>query len=80
MLKIKRPFKLRIGLKTGPKNVTPVEQKLWFSGYRLFSQKLVSYKSIGWENIYLGKRKKFRVREYIRGSKHITVSDIIVHI
>ena len=64
-------FKVRVGSKQGPTNVSPVEQRIYTMGYRLCKQEIVNVK------ISLKKSKTMRYRTYIRGDKCIRVGDMI---
>lgn len=54
----------RMGPKMGPKNISPIEQRLDRMGYRLFS-----------ENIVFKSGENYRMRSYFRGDKCISVGD-----
>ena len=57
-------FKVRIGPKQGPTNVSPIEQRLYKMGYRMFQEKTDD---------------KMRYRSYYRNGKCIRVGDILNH-
>ena len=55
-------FKVRVGPKQGPTNVSPVEQRLYRMGYRMFQEKIDD---------------KMRYRSYFRNGRCIRVGDIV---
>ena len=64
-------FKVRVGSKQGPTNVSPVEQRIYRMGYRLFGVKIVNVK------VSNKKSKLMRYRTYMRGNKCIRIGDRI---
>lgn len=80
MLKVKTPFKVIVGPKRGPVNVSPLEQKLFSKGYRMGGQKYVARYISGWSNELAGKNRAFRVRQWWKGTKCIKVVDRVNNI
>lgn len=74
MLKVNRQLPTFRITKNGPKGVSPVEQKLYRMGYRMFGEKLVDVK------ISNKKSQVMRLRSYFRGKQCIKVGDIVSNI
>ena len=61
MLKVNKQLNAIAITKDGPKNVSPLEQKLWMKGYRCYIEKI---------------EDGMRWRSYFRGKECIRVGDI----